>query len=439
MVRAHPSTRAIRLGRRLRSGALAVARGPVLAMLAVFGLLFAVAAPLALFLALFATYRLITPGNNAFATLLVWAGAVFLARYGVLWSLVAIRRLAGLTRQLSGQWRGVVIPDPYQPMPDDGHGAHLGRRLAWILDDPATWRDLVWIVTNALGGVIVALTPVALFLAGLLALFAGLGLAFPALTPGRIHPGLTVIGVAMLLLTLWVAPAALKAYFSLANWLLGPRGDVEMALRVRHLAETRAESVDSSAAEIRRIERDLHDGTQARLVAMGMTLSTAKDLLDTDPESSRQLMTEAIDASAMALAELRSLIRGIHPPVLADRGLVDAVRALALDCALRVHVDAQVNGRLAPPVESAAYFAVSELLANASKHSGARDVRVAIRQANGVLLIEVADDGCGGIDRSRGTGLLGIERRLAVFDGGVTVSSPAAGPSVIRLEIPCAS
>lgn len=210
-----------------------------------------------------------------------------------------------------------------------------------------------------------------------------------------------------------------------------------MAQRVRHLAETRAESVDTSAAEIRRIERDLHDGTQARLVAMGMTLSAARDLLDTDPEGSRRLLTDAVEASAKALAELRALIRGIHPPVLADRGLVDAVRALALDAALPVEVRAHLLGRPSAPVESAGYFAVSELLANAAKHANARHVRVDIGYSRGALRIEVADDGGGGIDPSRGTGVRGIERRLAVFDGIITTSSPQGGPSVVRMEIPC--
>jgi signal transduction histidine kinase len=209
-------------------------------------------------------------------------------------------------------------------------------------------------------------------------------------------------------------------------------------MRVRHLAQTRSETLDSGAAEIRRIERDLHDGAQARLVAMGMALSAADDLLDTNPAAARALLLEARDASAKALAELRALVRGIHPPVLADRGLADAVRALALDSGLKVDLVTGLTGRPEAPVESATYFAVSELLANVSKHAGARQVWVDMRYERGQLRVDVADDGHGGADPARGSGLRGIERRLAAFDGILAQSSPLGGPTVMTMEIPCA-
>jgi signal transduction histidine kinase len=148
-------------------------------------------------------------------------------------------------------------------------------------------------------------------------------------------------------------------------------------------------------------------------------------------------LLEARDSSAKALAELRDLVRGIHPPVLADRGLADAVRALALDSPLRTHLASDLPGRLPAPVESAAYFTVSELLANVSKHARAGQIWIDIRHDGGMLRIGVTDDGRGGADPARGTGLRGIERRLAAFDGVLAVSSPPGGPTAVTMEIPC--
>ena len=220
--------------------------------------------------------------------------------------------------------------------------------------------------------------------------------------------------------------------------MLGPAGQAELALRVAHLAQTRADTIDAGAAEMRRIERDLHDGAQARLVAMGMSLDAADQMLETEPAAARALLAEARESSAKALAELRALVRGIHPPVLADRGLAEAVRALALDLPLRVHFASELTGRPPAPIESAAYFAISELLANVSKHAQTRQAWVDLRHLGGMLRIGVSDDGAGGADPGRGTGLAGIERRLAAFDGVLALSSPPGGPTVVNMEIPCA-
>jgi signal transduction histidine kinase len=174
------------------------------------------------------------------------------------------------------------------------------------------------------------------------------------------------------------------------------------------------------------------------MVAMGMTLSAAEELLESSPAAARALLLEARESSAKALAELRALVRGIHPPVLADRGLADAIRALALDSGMTVDVAAGLGGRPPAPVESAIYFAVSELLANVSKHAGAGRAWIDVRYDAGMLRIGVTDDGCGGADPARGTGLRGIERRLAAFDGVLAVSSPPGGPTALNMEIPCA-
>jgi len=221
---------------------------------------------------------------------------------------------------------------------------------------------------------------------------------------------------------------------------------------VEQLTQTRADAVDSAAAELRRVERDLHDGAQARLVALGMNLRAAERLIPTSPQAAMALVAEARETSARALTELRDLIRGVHPPVLADRGLGDAVRALALDTPVRTETDIDLPGRLDPPVESACYFAIAEALANAVKHSGACLVQIRIRYSpdprspyadprspvTGLLRIEVTDNGTGGADPAQGSGLAGVERRLAAFDGILAVSSPIGGPTIIVMEIPCA-
>ena len=184
-----------------------------------------------------------------------------------------------------------------------------------------------------------------------------------------------------------------------------------------------------------------------------MSLRAAERMVETSPRAALALLAEAIQTSSRALNELRDLVRGIYPPVLADRGLGDAIRALALDTALRTETDIELPGRLDAPVESACYFAVAEALANAVKHSGARQVQVRIRhsvsrpasrarfrapRSPGLLRITVTDDGTGGADPARGSGLAGIERRLGTFDGILAVSSPPGGPTMIVMEVPCA-
>jgi signal transduction histidine kinase len=208
-------------------------------------------------------------------------------------------------------------------------------------------------------------------------------------------------------------------------------------MRVARLTETRSDALDSQAAELRRIERDLHDGAQARLVAMGMSLGAIEHLLERDPQKAKILLSEARESSSKALTELRDLVRGIHPPVLAERGLGDAVRALAMASPLKTEVSAEIAGRIEAPVESAAYFAVSEILTNAAKHSGAQRVWVDLRHEEGMLRIVITDDGRGGADASDGTGISGIERRIGTFDGVLALNSPVGGPTMVTMELPC--
>ena len=317
--------------------------------------------------------------------------------------------------------------------------AHLTERLRWLATDPATRRDLRWAAANLLVCAL-ALAPVGIIATGLIEF---IGPEFTRLIPPPAFPGntprtLTVLGVAITSVGVLAAPALLRAYGLVARSILAPGGEAELELRVQQLTETRTEALDTGAAEIRRIERDLHDGAQARLVAMGMTLDAAGQIIDSNPDAARALVLEARDASVKALAELRALVRGIHPPVLADRGLADAIRALALDAPARISLASDLNGRPPAPVESAAYFAASELLANVSKHAEARQTWVDIRYTDGMLRIGVTDNGHGGAEPALGTGLRGIERRLAAFDGVLAISSPPGGPTAVTMEIPCA-
>ncbi len=389
--------------------------------------------------------------------LVLLAAGLVVGRLAAVPALLGLRNLARLTRRLLGDWAGIPVAEAYQPPPSPRAPFH--ERLLWLTSDPATRRDLTWSAINAtVGWLIAALSAIAV-VAGCLLIAGDLNnrygssssAAFTA-KPGspsvphsvvvHVHSGgqplQIVAGLALATLGVAVAPWALRGYAGLARTLLAPTGQAELAQRVYHLAQTRAETIDSGAAEIRRIERDLHDGAQARLVAVGMTLGAAEDLIGTQPDAARALLTEARTASAQALAELRALVRGIHPPVLADRGLADAIRALALDSGLKVDVTAEVPGRPQPPVESAAYFAVCELLANISKHAGTRQAWIDLHYERGLLRIDVTDNGSGGAEPADGTGLRGIERRVAAFDGILALNSPVGGPTVVTLEIPCA-
>jgi signal transduction histidine kinase len=347
-----------------------------------------------------------------------------------------LRQLAQLTRRLCGEWCGVPIASAYLPEPA-GEGeygfATWRQRRRWVVADPATWRDLAWLLLNPMVGTALAGASVAAIVYGIF------GMALPhgstPLAGVDAHP---FFGILVAVAGFCAAPWLLRGYGEFSRSLLGPTRQAELAQRVRHLAQTRSETIDAGAAEVRRIERDLHDGAQARLVAMGMTLDAAGQLIDSNPAAAQALLAEARDSSIKALGELRDLVRGIHPPVLADRGLADAVRALALDMPLRVHCACELTGRPPAPVESAAFFAVSELLANVSKHAEADRAWIDIRHDGGVLRIGVTDDGRGGADPVRGSGLRGIERRLAAFDGVVAVSSPPGGHTVVNMEIPCA-
>ncbi|HXA60774.1 MAG TPA: sensor domain-containing protein [Streptosporangiaceae bacterium] len=362
-----------------------------------------------------------------------------------------LRRTAGLARRQAREWNGIEIPDSYLPAPRF-EGGFFGQieEVRFLLTDPATRRDLLWGLIDPVVGGVLALLPAALLFAAvegwamplLWWLFHGygfhefyFGIPVTSMATAAICP---VSATVIAFLALRWGHRLQNTHARWTRYMLAPANEADLARRVQHLTETRAEAVDSSAAELRRIERDLHDGAQARLVAMGMSLGAIEHLLERDPEKAKLLLAEARLASTKALHELRDLVRGIHPPVLADRGLGDAVKALSLDNPLAVQVTSDLGGRLEAPVESAAYFAISEMLANATKHSGADRVWIDIRHRGGMLRMTVTDDGAGGASLDGGTGLRGIERRIGTFDGILALRSPVGGPTTVTMELPCA-
>jgi signal transduction histidine kinase len=208
--------------------------------------------------------------------------------------------------------------------------------------------------------------------------------------------------------------------------------------RIEVLEQTRAGAVDQQESDLARIERDLHDGAQARLVALGMSIGMAEQKLATDPEAAQALLAEARQGTKEALEELRSLARGIRPPVLADRGLEAAIMALADRTPVRVDVHVQLTSRPPGAVETAAYYVVAEALANAGKHAEPQRVDITVRDDGGSLVVEVLDDGVGGADPA-GSGLRGLARRVEALDGTLTVRSPAGGPTIVKAVVPCGS
>ncbi|WP_314220576.1 sensor histidine kinase [Streptomyces zaehneri] len=358
-------------------------------------------------------------GSYIFITVLLIAGTGAVTGAGI-WLLpetvLLIRRIAGAKRRLTASWTGREIPEAYRTVTGP-----LRERLRTAVGDPGTLTDLRWMgAYYAYGWLTVLMLP--LWPAGLLV--------------DGVRRGL--LGREALVLPLLVRLADLEAGWSAA--LLSPSPKALLASRVEQLTATRADAVAAHGAELRRIERDLHDGAQARLVALSMRIGLAQRAYGADPDTARKLLSDAQDQAEEALTELRHVVRGIHPPILTDRGLEGAVRALAGSSGLGVTVRTErlPDGPRAPAaVEAAAYFVIAEALTNAAKHSGSDRAEVLLARSRTGLSVRVRDEGCGGVDESAGSGLLGMRRRVAALDGTVRVSSPTGGPTVIEVELPC--
>jgi signal transduction histidine kinase len=276
-----------------------------------------------------------------------------------------------------------------------------------------------------------------------LALPLALGFAGELWSDGGWGPGTalaaTLLAVAMLLAAPWVARGVSHVDEAAARALLGPGRAAELALRVESLARSRAEIVAATDAERRRIERDLHDGAQQRLVSLAMHLGMARASLTDASEPTRQAIADAHDEAVQALAELREFVRGLHPAVLNDRGLDAALSGIVARAPLPVRLRVDVGPRCSPSIEAVAYFVVSETLTNVAKHAHASRCEVTVERSGDRLRIAVSDDGEGGAAEGNGSGLRGLAQRAAAVDGTLTIDSPPGGPTRITVELPCES
>jgi signal transduction histidine kinase len=373
---------------------------------------------------------------------------VFLLLIG--WPLVPagtewLRWRAGRERRRVGKFTGQSIPERYPELT-----GNLPNRWKIVIGDPSARRDLAWLVLSGLTGPIMGFLAIGLPL-GSVNTFAipFYWWALPADEPASPLFPVTnwttalltpLIGIGYLALTVLLVPRFARWYSSWTRALLSPARGIQLSQRVAELTASRAAALEAHGAELRRIERDLHDGTQNRLVGVVMHLGIAERALRRDPDSALPLILRAQNAAGDALAELRGVVRSIYPPVLTERGLDGAIAALVARCSVPCTLTVTDLRRAPAAVESAAYFVVAEALTNIAKHSGADRAEVRLSTGEGELLvIEVFDDGNGGADENAGTGLLGIRRRVAAFDGRTELSSPPGGPTALTVELPCGS
>ncbi len=373
-------------------------------------------------------------------------------------TLVLARTVGALHRRLAAVLLGEQVAAPPAFRPGTGFLGRLEARLR----DAAGWRAAAYLLLKLPVAVLGAMVAAYLWIYGLFMLTYPVWWAILHRLPYRVHGvtrpnpvaaplpwgGLHVatlagafvivpIGVALVLAAPWGVRAVVTADRSLIRSLLGPGS---LRARVRFLEQARAHAVDDSAATLRRVERDLHDGAQARLAALALSLGLAKEKLGddgppADVDRARELVDSAHRSAKEALAELRDLARGIHPPAL-DAGLADALATLTARSAVPVAVAVDLPVRPTPAIETIAYFCAAELLANAIKHSAARQVVIEAAEPGGKLRLRVADDGTGGADPGGGTGLRGLADRVRTVDGRLEVTSPAGGPTVITVELP---
>jgi signal transduction histidine kinase len=377
-------------------------------------------------------------------TSVVWIGVPILATTMRGW-----RGRATLDRVLARRLLRIDIPTPYRPLPD----ASWLKRWRARAGDPATWKDLLWTLAAA-----PILTTVWFLLLAVLwangLIFSSAWIWYRWVDHGRLQPatfgnwalvidstasGLRWLpaGLALLVLGYLVTRGCARAHAVIAGGLLGPSRQAEVYARTVALVETRSRAVGAAEDERRRIERDLHDGTQQRLVALAISLGRAREKLADDPAGAEALLVQAHDESKRAITELRDLVRGIHPAVLTDRGLDAALSALAGRSPVPVEVATRLTGRVDADVETVAYFVVAEALTNIAKHAEATRAWVRLEQVGRHLVVEIRDDGRGGAVVSSGGGLAGLVDRAAGIDGTLEVQSPTGGPTVVRMELPC--
>jgi signal transduction histidine kinase len=353
-------------------------------------------------------------------------------------ALKGLRKAADRERvRLSRSGSQVVGP---HPLPD---------RLSAMVRDSAVRKELAWAASHGTLGLFLSALGLTLPVAGVRDTLFPL---YWRLVPEDQATGQFVLWVARdwpsaiavaVLGLVWFALAAVALPWMafLQSWIgrrfLSPDAGTDLALRVTQLTATRAAALDAHTAELRRIERSLHDGTQNRLVAVNVMLGAARRALVRNPSDADAMLGRAQDATEQALAELRAVVRSILPPVLADRSLSDALSALASTCPIPCLIDANVPGRCAASVEATAYFVVAETLTNITKHSNAQHATVTLDRHGDQLHLKITDDGRGGADERNGTGLGGIRRRVEAFDGTFALTSPLGGPTALTVSLPC--
>ncbi|MGE3620448.1 MAG: sensor histidine kinase [Acidimicrobiia bacterium] len=335
------------------------------------------------------------------------------------------------------------------PIPRLPSGSPWTKLKAAVSSRPR-WKHIAYCLVHLIPGtvtfaVVVAAWSGSLALVGLPAYVGALprdtaqfGLFGASQGPATI--GLALAGaVGLAVIAPWLTLLGARVDALMAGWLLAPGRDRELTERAERAETGRTAAIDAAEAERRRIERDLHDGAQQRLVALAVDLGAARERLDADPAGARALVAEAHEEAKAALREIRDLVRGIHPVILEDRGLDAALSAVVARAPVPVELDVQLTTRPPDAVESAAYFVVSEALANVARHAGATRAHVSIVQSGDRLVVEIRDDGRGGADPSRGTGLRGLHDRVVALGGTMDLLSPPGGPTTLLVELPCGS
>jgi signal transduction histidine kinase len=380
------------------------------------------------------------------STLIVWVGFPLLALLMVAW-----RFGARLERRLVRAAFGVAVPDPYRPPPPGSRNPFV--RLRTMAADPATWKDLAYLgllfpltlVEFMVSAFTWALTGTLLFMP-LIVLFGGgmeINLGWVTYWSGNPFEALPVsaAGLVVLAAAMYVTRGMAIGHAAWARLMLGPNAsqaeNLELRARTAHLRASRARGVDAAEFERRRIERDLHDGAQQRLLAVAMDIGRARAKLDEDPEGARALIEQAHAGTKEAITELRDLARGIYPAILTDRGLDPALSGLAGRAPVPVEVTVDLPERPPAAVESIAYFIVAEALANIAKYARATRASVRVVREDRWVVVEVTDNGVGGAAARTGGGLAGLADRAATIDGMLIVDSPPGGPTIVRADLPC--
>ena len=379
------------------------------------------------------------------ALLIIWVGLPMLALMMIAWRCVAM-----LERQLVRGAFGVRVPSPYRRLPE---GRNPLKKLKGMAADPATWKDLLYLallfpitlIEFAVSVSVWAATGTLLAMPVIVAVDGGaeIGIEFVSYWAGNPVEALpvSVFGLVALVLAMYVTRVMAIGHSAWARLLLGPSAsqaeNAELRERTEHLRASRARGVDAAEFERRRIERDLHDGAQQRLLSVAMDIGRARAKLDDDPEGARALIEQAHSGTKEAISELRDLARGIYPAILTDRGLDPALSGLAGRAPVPVEVDVDLPDRPPAAVESIAYFIVAESLANIAKYARATRATVRVAREDRWVVVEVTDNGVGGAEARPNGGLAGLADRAATIDGMLIVDSPPGGPTIVRADLPC--